>query len=123
MATDLNIINKILRDYSDEIQESISEIAKQVADEGVAKLQSEESTYQVRTGKYNKGWQQKTEVGERYVHSTISNKEYQLTHLLEYGHATRNGGRTRAFPHIAPVEKYCNEEFTRRVEEVVKESR
>lgn len=123
MATDLNIINKILRDYSDEIQESISEIAKQVADEGVAKLQSEESTYQVRTGKYNKGWRQKTEVGERYVHSTISNKEYQLTHLLEYGHATRNGGRTRAFPHIAPVEKYCNEEFTRRVEEVVKESR
>lgn len=123
MANDLNLINKILRDYSDEVQEGITRVAKEVADEGVAKLQAETSTYKIRTGKYNRGWRKKTEEGARYVHATISNKEYQLTHLLEYGHATRNGGRTRAFPHIAPVEAYCNKEFEKRVEQVIKEGR
>ena len=61
----------------------------------------------VRTGQYKKGWAVKKQKEtanslELVVHNK---KRYQLTHLLEKGHAKRGGGRVRAFPHIAPAEQ------------------
>ena len=59
---------------------------------------------------YNRGWTAKKT--KRDKTATIHNAtDYQLTHLLEKGHAKVNGGRTRAFPHIAPVAEKCETEL------------
>ena len=50
------------------------------------------------------------------IQIVVHSKRYQLTHLLEFGHAKRGGGRTRAFPHIAPVEQAGIEQLTRDIE-------
>lgn len=53
---------------------------------------------------YNKGWSRTMTRKRLYSQATIYNKTRpELTSWLEFGHAKRNGGRTRAFPHIAPV--------------------
>ena len=61
----------------------------------------------VKTGKYAKSWTTKKtkESSTRLEVTVYSPSRYMLAHLLEHGHAKRNGGRTRAFPHIAPAEE------------------
>ncbi len=71
------------------------------------------------TGDYGKGWTSKKSYSGKYSKvNTIHNKtDYQLTHLLEFGHAKRNGGRVAPRPHIKPVEMQVVENLTRKVED------
>lgn len=85
---------------TDEVKQIVLDVAKDVKEDITA-------TAPYRKGKYAKSWAVK-KVGENSTRMQVvvhSKKQYQLTHLLEFGHAKRNGGRTRAFPHIAPAEQ------------------
>ena len=73
------------------------------------------------TGDYAKSWavkkvRESSHTLELVVHSK---NRYQLTHLLEFGHCLRNGGRTRAMPHIAPAEEKGIEQLEKQIESLV----
>lgn len=112
-------LSKYLGEYGDEAVDVLQEEAEKAAKNAVKKLKS---TSPKKSGKYAKGWRSQVERTPSGAKVTVYNgKKPQIAHLLEHGHATRNGtGRTYqdtpAHVHIAPVNDETQEEFIRAVE-------
>jgi len=118
MASDFALdVKKLLEQYSDDVFEAMAEVVPEVAKESAKKLKQESP--KGKSGKYAKGWTSKAEKGRMTTTATIYGKTgtYQLAHLLEHGHATRNGGRTKPIVHIKPVEEWATEEVISRTAE------
>jgi len=58
----------------------------------------------------------------RYSMVVYNENNYRLTHLLEYGHVTRSGTRTKQQPHIASAEQVAYDEIYDRVLDVISKS-
>ena len=118
MIGEIADIHKLLIDYTEEVTKGIEEAAISLGEEAVSVLKV---SGPVDKGKYRKSWKNKVLRGSGYINVTVYNaKYYRLTHLLEYGHAKRNGGRTKAFNHIKPVEKMVSDKFVESVEEIIR---
>lgn len=103
-------VEKTINDLAKTVDEKTSELTVEYGK--IAKKLLQEKSPK-RTGHYAKGWAYtKQTVKGKVASVVVHNKtDYQLTHLLEYGHAKRGGGRVRAIPHIKPVEEQIQEEF------------
>lgn len=95
-------IAKELHEYSEEVTEEVKESVKDAAKACVATLRQ---TSPKSTGDYAKGWAASTAYeGPDDIRMQVHNRtDYQLTHLLEDGHAKVNGGRVEGQPHIQPA--------------------
>lgn len=100
---------------STELKEAANESFEETAKEAAKMLKSSGQPYNDITGAYRKDWTSGLRNGRMSQISglkrfSVYNKEnYQLTHLLEYGHQSRNGGRVREFSHITPVNEQVGE--------------
>ncbi len=117
-------INDILDGYCDDIESLVKTEVEKIAKEGVKELKSTSPINKRRRkkkGSYAKGWKIKKENKRGEVHFIIHNAtNYQLTHLLENGHLNRDGSKTKAIVHIAPVAEKITNEFVKRVENGIK---
>ena len=106
-------------DMADEIMKGLTEYAE-LADSAMktavrktAKTVKEEISANApkRTGRYAKSWAtKKTKENSHSLEMTVHSKDrYQIAHLLEHGHAKRNGGRVAARPHIESAEQHGEE--------------
>lgn len=97
-----DVIMEGIEEYKDLSTDAMKEAVERTAKDVKKEIQSKAP---VRTGKYKKSWKvTKTDENAEKLVMTVHAGRYQLTHLLEHGHAKRGGGRVAAIPHIAPAE-------------------
>lgn len=108
-------ITRALDEFDEEFNEGIVALADSVGRKTVKMLKQ---TSPQKTGRYKRGWRllksDSWAKGRSHVyHVTVHNAtDYQLTHLLEKGHADiRHGGRVKPIVHIEPAEELAEIEM------------
>ena len=117
-------INDILTQYAGAVKETAGEAVKIALTQARDELRETSPKGERPAGEsYRRSWRIKLdrkdgEITGGVVYST----QPQLTHLLEHGHAKvgGKGGRTRAFPHIAPAQEHAVETAERLIKEGLK---
>ena len=109
-------IRDILDDFDNGVIESTQEAVKAATKAGLREVKSNSSIFR-GTGKYKSGWKSRVETTRLSASGVIYNASLPgLPHLLEFGHAKKNGGRVPGRMHIAPVQDLLEREFFQEME-------
>jgi len=107
-------LTQALRDYTDEVVKEIEDGKIKVAKDTVSMLKDISPKH---TGDYAKGWTNSNINGVQVIHNKT---DYQLTHLLEFGHVKADGGRSESKPHIRIAEEKAVNDFIDGIEKVIR---
>lgn len=107
------VLNAI-RNYGENVTDTVKGCVLSASETCLQEIQEQSP---VQTGRYKSGWQcDVVHESEKRIICAIHNEDnYQLTHLLEFGHANVNGGRTPAHPHIRPAEQRAAEKLGKEI--------
>ena len=113
---------QILQEYGEEVEEMTKEVADKLGKAAADTVkQNAQTKLKNKPKTYHKGWTYTPQHTNLGAHGWVHNKtDYQLAHLLEKGHVTRNGtGRTYkptpAYPHIKEVDDWVADEFEKMI--------
>lgn len=121
-------VNKLLGEYQKGLYTQLEPVFRKTANDARKKLR--QTSPKGSTGKYRRGWEYELKVSSRIGGGTLTlyNARPGLTHLLENGHAVRNGtGRNTgkqfadAHPHIAEANEYAQQQFLENLQKALGE--
>ena len=114
-GTVMNGLNEYARLATEDMKEAVRSAGKTVRKEIKGNAPK-------NTGEYGMSWRVKTvrETSQTLAVVVHSRNRYQLAHLLEYGHALRNGGRYEGEVHIATAEEQGMRQLQEEIERALR---
>lgn len=111
-------VSAALKDYGTVAAQQVKKAVEEVAQDCRRDIQNRSPK---RTGRYRRGWKVVTVYDGPFGRTlrVQNSTSYQLSHLLEYGHAKRDGGRVDGKPHIRPAEERAARDMPRKIEEAL----
>ncbi len=113
-----------LQEYCQDVTDGVKADVKTVAKEAVKELKATspvDKRKTTRRGRYAKGWGDSVVFeGDFDIRVEVHNKtDYQLAHLLEFGHEVVVGGKVvghyDGIPHIRPAEENAEDKLMKKV--------
>jgi hypothetical protein len=121
-VTEINNLGNEIQRYLQQFAQGVrNEIEVASREEAQALVKDLKASSPKKSGSYRKGWRIKKAAGRGVKYIVHNKTDYQLTHLLEHGHAKRGGGRVESKVHIAPAEEKAVRAFLDRVEGAIRQ--
>lgn len=112
-------MEKILEEYGDDVARNSEEALKATAKEVTKELKKAGKYGTVSKKPFRKQFTYELNKTRLTTTATVGNKKAGLMHLLEFGHATRGGGRTTtAFGFVKPINDKTEEIFLQEFEKL-----
>lgn len=120
-----DVLTDQIKKYADVTTDEMKQAVRDVAKECRNQIKQKSPRL---TGDYAKGWRtEKAFENANELRMNVKNAtDWQLTHLLEYGHVVKNKkdgrelGMANAHPHIRPAELKAQKELVKKIEKAVK---
>ena len=112
-----------VHDYLDEYSDDVAKAVYVCADDATRNARDKlKSAGDFKGTKSRTAWtrtikQKSFGAVEAAVH--LKKPYYRIGHLLEFEHASRNGGRVKGYHFIEPIANECNEEFEQKLIEMI----
>lgn len=134
-------LSSAVMEYLQEYKEDIDNDVKELADKNIKEARNELKSISPKSkkkvylrrfssgesdvqtpGSYASSWSTKNGKKAKDLYSKVAynKKYYRLTHLLEFGHANRDGSRTKPIPHIRSTEDKYREKFIKELEQKIR---
>ena len=112
-------------EFVEETKRELEAGLKKIGEESVAEIKKIAPVYKGKNkktakGAYRRNWTYRVDKERGRINVTVHVKgqNYRLTHLLEYGHASRGGGRAKAIPHISIINEKAEKQVDKLLEEI-----
>lgn len=116
-------VNEALAEFKDAIDYDVWYVTEKVAERAKENVKRNIKTSGIKgTGEYRnsiavRDLKTKQLLKKKVIYA--KDPHYRLTHLLEFGHAKVNGGRTTAFSHWEPAEREAIDDFVKELREAI----
>ena len=120
---------QIMDGYLQDVQDATDEATTEVGEKTAQFLKDNSGIRRHRKRKsYVKGFKVTIDRKGLTTKAVVHNTEYRLTHLLENGHAIKNGtgrtyGKTKPIPHWSKAQDYAKKEFEKLIVEKINAKR